>query len=237
MKMDSKTLDRRRRKLNRDQGRLREFLTRRKDFQRALPLFLQLHGIAHAARLAPGIPWSFQDEVLRGLDPEQMRLLPKGGEHSIAWLLWHITRIEDVTLNLLVAGTPQVFDQGGWARKLGVDLRDVGNDMPPKDLATLNRTIRPAKLLAYRLAVGRRTRRILQTIRAEEIWEPVGPERKKRLLAERVVRPKAAWLVEYWCGRRKADLLLMPPTRHSYVHLNEIRLVRRLLPPAGKENR
>jgi hypothetical protein len=159
-----------------------------------------------------------------------MRLVPKGGEHSIAWLLWHITRIEDVTMNLLIAGAPQLFQEGNWARKLGVDLTDVGNDMPPKDLARLNRTIDPRALLAYRLAVGRRTRRILQTIRPDEIWTPIEPERKKRLLAEHVVRRKASWLIEYWCTRRKADLLLMPPTRHGFVHLNEIRLIRKSLP-------
>lgn len=96
-----------------------------------------------------------------------MRRQAKGGGHSIAWNLWHLTRIEDVTMDLLVAGTQQVFERGGWRKKSGVELTDVGNDMPSGDLDRLNRSINVQALRAYRLAVGRRTRRILQSIRPE----------------------------------------------------------------------
>jgi hypothetical protein len=30
---------------------------------------------------------------------------PKGG-HSIAWTLFHLARIEDITMNMLIAGSP-----------------------------------------------------------------------------------------------------------------------------------
>ncbi len=230
--MELSQLERRRKEWSRNQTRLRNLLAIRKDFDRALPLFLLQHGVVHTKRMARGIPWSFQDEALLGLDPEDTRLEPKGGGHSIIWNLWHITRIEDVTMNLLVAGTPEVFRKANWPARLVVDLADVGNDMPKRDLARLNRNIDPKALLAYRLAVGRRTRQILTAMHPDEIWMPIEPERKKRLIAERVVRPQTHWLIEYWCGRRKADLLLMPPTRHCMVHLNEIRLIRKSLDSA-----
>ncbi len=73
--------------------------------------------------------WSFADEVLSGLDEAALRHTPPGGEHSIAWILWHLARIEDVTMNLLVAGSPQVFQSAGWRERLGAELEHTGNAM------------------------------------------------------------------------------------------------------------
>jgi hypothetical protein len=223
--MDKHDVDIRRKDWNRQHALLRRMLTSRRPDRRAIPLFLRQHAAVHSSRLAPG-GFSFQDDALCGMTDVAMRQPAKGGGHSVVWILWHITRIEDVTMNLLVAESPQVLDRGGWRKRLGVSFIDVGNDMPERDLATLNRTMNIKPLLAYRLAVGRRTRQILPSISLDALWAPVTPEQKNRLVLERVIRRKAAWLIDYWCGRRKADLLLMPPTRHCMVHLNEIRLLR-----------
>ena len=40
--------------------------------------------------------------------------MEKAGSHSIAWFIWHMTRIEDVTMNLLLAGSPEVFSSANW---------------------------------------------------------------------------------------------------------------------------
>jgi hypothetical protein len=45
------------------------------------------------------------------------------------------------------------------------------------------------------------------------------------------VRTQATWLLEYWGGHPKTNLLLMPATRHSLVHFNEIG---RMLPKLKK---
>lgn len=42
------------------------------------------------------VAWSFEDEVWQGLRDAAARRIPLGGEHSIAWLVRHSTRIEDV---------------------------------------------------------------------------------------------------------------------------------------------
>lgn len=38
---------------------------------------------------------------------------------------------------------------------------------------------------------------------------------------EGAVIDEARWLIEYWSRRKIAGLLLMPPTRHNFVHLNK----------------
>lgn len=39
-------------------------------------------------------------------------------DETIAWALWHIARLEDLTMNLLVSGGEQVWNRE-WARCLG----------------------------------------------------------------------------------------------------------------------
>jgi hypothetical protein len=221
-------LDRHRKEWNTRQTWLRKMLTGKPPDPRAIPVFLTQHAAIHSGRLDPG-GFSFQDEALRGLREEDLRRAPKRGGHSIIWILWHITRIEDVTLNRVVAESGQVFRRGGWRKKLGVPFEDVGNDMPVSDLAVLDRRMNVRALLSYRLAVGRRTRRIVQSIRWEDLLSRVAPDCRSAVAGDGVVRPKAAWLIDFWCGRRKADVLMMPPTRHSLVHWNEVVDIRRWL--------
>ena len=79
---------------------LRRLLLKDHDYTAALPVFLNHHGMVHSAKLRAGV-WSFQDEILDELTPEQLRYCSPRTPHSAAWKLWHIARIEDVTMNLL----------------------------------------------------------------------------------------------------------------------------------------
>ncbi len=83
-------------------GLLRRLLEDPAEFEPALCLFLGQHARLHSTRMEDGADGSFEDEVFRGLSEADTRRIPPGGEHSIAWLIWHIARCEDVTLNLLV---------------------------------------------------------------------------------------------------------------------------------------
>jgi hypothetical protein len=190
-----------------------------KDFRKALPLLLKHHAAIHSGKL--GAAWSYQDEVLGPLTEEQMRIAPKGG-HSAVWKLWHATRVEDVIMNVLLAGSQQVLQSGGWMQKMGVRAADVGNDMPEAELARMNRSMNIKALLAYRLAVGRRTQRILRRLKPDRLWNKPAPERVLRIRREKGVRKTAAWLLKFWGGNPCANLLLMPAARHPFVHLNEI---------------
>jgi hypothetical protein len=231
-------LDDNRRQWNNQHAVLQRLLMKEKNLRKALPIALAQHAAVHSAKLPPlpplpplredrregrrtGARWSFQDEVLGALAEPQMRALPRRGQ-SVVWKIWHATRVEDVTMNLLLAGTPQVLHKGGWLPKLGIRFIDVGNDMPESDLKKLSDAIDLKALLAYRLAVGRRTRSILRRLDPATLWDPPAADRIRNILAERAVREKARWLLIYWAEHPSANLLLMPATRHPFVHLNEI---------------
>ncbi|HET7465305.1 MAG TPA: DinB family protein [Candidatus Dormibacteraeota bacterium] len=65
--------------------------------------------------------------ALEDLTPEQLTYRVDRDANSIAWLVWHLSRIEDDHV-ARVAGWPQVWTSGGWAKRwrLPFDDEDVG---------------------------------------------------------------------------------------------------------------
>ncbi|HWG64103.1 MAG TPA: DinB family protein [Streptosporangiaceae bacterium] len=53
------------------------------------------------------------------LTPDQLAFRPDGRGNSIAWLIWHLTRIQDDHL-ADVMGTHQVWTSEGWDKRFGL---------------------------------------------------------------------------------------------------------------------
>jgi hypothetical protein len=111
------------------QTELRRIMMRFDQHDEAIRLFLSQHAMLHSAKMAQTEPWSFEDEVLDDMAEEQIRRIPRNCEHSVAWLIWYIARCEDVTMNLLVAGSPQVLSQDGRLERIQTPIRHTGNEM------------------------------------------------------------------------------------------------------------
>jgi hypothetical protein len=205
---------------NQQQQALRQALSGKGEAP-ALDLFLAQHAMVHAAEMSGAGLHSFEDEVWAGLPDEAARRVPAGMEHSIAWCLWHLTRIEDMTLNVLVAGETQLFDADGWSARLGGGRRDTGNALTAAEILALSRDLDLSALRAYRIAVGRRTREIVRALPSRDFKRKTDPARLRALQAGGSLDPASAWLADYWGGLTVAGLLLMPPTRHPFVHHNE----------------
>lgn len=216
-----KVLETNRKLLLKQQSELREVMERLDDFDTAMKMFTQQHAQLHCALVSKSGLWSIADAVLDGLTQEEIRRIPGKEVHSIAWCLWHIARIEDATMNLLVDGGEQVFNQGDWGAKMGLDICNTGNGMEDLDIVHLSETIDTDALLNYRDAVGIRTRQVVTNLTAEQLPQAVQPERIERLLGEKVLLEAGRGLADYWGNRTIAGLLLMPATRHNLSHLNE----------------
>jgi DinB family protein len=183
----------------------------------------------HTASLVPGYRWSFQDEVSADLSDEQLRIIPTGHLHSIVWLLWHIARTEDVTMNMLLANTDQLLYADHWFEHLSIPTHDIGTEMSATDIAMLSARVDIAAVRDYRRAVGQRTREIVQQVKADEWRDRIEPAQIERVKAEGAVVPAAYGVAEYWGRHSKGNLLLIPATRHSFTHLNEAGRVRQRL--------
>jgi len=203
------------------QRELRHKLLSDDEYQEACQLFFKQHAMLHSDKMSGAGHFSLEDEVFEDLDDEKARQIPRSSEHSIAWNIWHIARIEDVAMNILVAGTPQIMDRDQWQEQMNVEQYDTGNTMHAEMIRELSHSIDIAALRDYRAAVGRRTQEIVKGIQAGDLKNKVEPARIEQLRQSGAVVAAADDLIDYWSRRNIAGLLLMPATRHNLVHLNE----------------
>ncbi len=214
--------------LNKRQTELRHILLSFDQHDEAMRLFLRQHAMLHSFKMAQHEPWSFEDEILNDMTEKQVRRIPRNCEHSVAWCLWHIARIEDVAMNMLVAGSPQLLHRENWLERMNVKVRHTGNAMDKDAVVELSAALDIEAVRAYRAAVGRRTRELVQQLEPAELKQMVDPIRLQQVMDEGAVVEAARGIVDYWSRRTIAGLLLMPATRHNLVHLNEaLRLKRR----------
>src|SRR5216117_74809 len=134
----------------------------------AKDLFLTQHAAVQSVAVG-GNPASAAERAFAGLSDEQMRVRPREDLNSLAWLMWHIARAEDIMVNTVIAGRSQVCDDA-WLKKLGISRRDFGIGMTSAEVTDLTRQIDVGALREYRDAVGRRTREVVAGFGASD-WE------------------------------------------------------------------
>ena len=168
------------------------------------------------------------EDLLAGLSEDQVRRRPDPRVNTIAWLLWHAARIEDVGVNGLVADRPQVLDDEEWLGRMKLVRRDVGTGMDDSEVDELSLTIDLNALRGYWDAVTRRTLAVVETLRGQDLEALVPMERVRRVAFEEgAVARKAAWLADFG-GRSRVWLLSQTPLLHVYGHYFEARVVRGL---------
>lgn len=64
------------------------------------------------------------DAMLSDLKPHEYCIMPSSKDETIAWVLWHIARIEDLTMGILAADGEQLFDDQ-WKNRLSCPLRRI----------------------------------------------------------------------------------------------------------------
>ncbi len=77
-------------------------------------------------------------DAVQGLSPEQLRRAPAEGANTIAWLVWHLTRVQDSHIAELL-DAEQVYLSGGWAARFGLepDASDTGYGHSPAQVAAV----------------------------------------------------------------------------------------------------
>ena len=196
-------------------------LVRKKDgWMQARDLFLELHGKLHRSTVANDRS-NYIDPLLQDLSREEYAIMPTSKDDTIAWCIWHMARIEDLTMSILVGGKDQVFDQR-FVSEIHGTITDTGNALTDEEILLLSKTMDIDALLAYRDAVGRETRAIIASLKPEDLKKKPTPERLQSILAQGGVtrHPDSIWLLDFWAKKTYAGLLLMPPTRHELLHIN-----------------
>lgn len=117
-------------------------------------------------------------EATRGLTVEQLSYRPAPNANSIAWLIWHLTRVQDDHIND-AAGTAQVWTTDGWVERfdLPFDASATGYGHSSAEVAAV--TASASNLLGYHDAVHERTAEYLGTLTGDDLsrvidesWNP-----------------------------------------------------------------
>ncbi|MER6732186.1 mycothiol transferase [Streptomyces puniciscabiei] len=123
-----------------------------------------------------------QEEVhaaLDGLGPDALHHRPAPGTNSIAWLVWHLTRVQDDHI-ADAFDLDQVWLSQGWEKRFGLDLprHDTGYGHSPAKVAKVR--VDSADLLTgYYDAVHEQTLGALRGLAAKDLerivderWDP-----------------------------------------------------------------
>jgi uncharacterized damage-inducible protein DinB len=117
--------------------------------------------------------------AVEGLTAEQLRTRLDDGGNSIAWLVWHLTRVQDDHV-ADVAGTEQVWTGQDWLSRFGLPFPagDTGYGHRPADVEAV-RVDEPDLLTGYYDAVHEQTVRFLGGLDGQaldrivdEAWDP-----------------------------------------------------------------
>jgi Protein of unknown function (DUF664) len=116
--------------------------------------------------------------AVNGLSAAELAFRPSDQTNSIAWLVWHLTRIQDDHVAGL-DGIEQVWTAKGWAERfaLPVDVTDTGYGHGPEDVAAV--TAEAPSLLGYFEDVHEKTLRYVRSLDEPDLervvdrsWDP-----------------------------------------------------------------
>lgn len=187
----------------------------------ARDLFLAQHAAVHSAAVG-GNKASAAERTFTGLTDDQMRVRPREDLNSIAWIMWHIARAEDIILNPVLSGRDQVLDDA-WLKRLNIARRDFGIGMKSDEVTALTRQIDVAVLREYRDAVGTRTREIIGAFKDDDWGGTVEAAALEKAAAQGAFGPQ---MVKAFTGRPRAAILSGIALFHPSGHMGEAVTVR-----------
>jgi hypothetical protein len=196
----------------------------------ARQLLLDSHSWVHSDVATSHIRWKIEDSICNGLTNEQIRHCPQQTHNSIAWLLWHMARCEDVAVNTVLRGVTEVLDREHWLARLGVIRRQIGTGETRADVRQFSEQVDVDALRAYRAAVGQETHSWMNNLDFAVLDSAVTCEDVQRAVERETFGEQAGWVIEYWeRGWTRGEFLTWLTTGHNYFHLGEAYMTRGLV--------
>ena len=125
---------------------LRKIILKPDRIEESKYLALQLHSMVHLSIMSGVDEKTFEDELWKELDENTFRTSINKKGRTVAYGVWHSTRIEDITMNLLVAGEEQIFNIGKWQDKINSKIIDTGNAMSENEILEFSKNINMEEL-------------------------------------------------------------------------------------------
>ena len=165
------------------------------DLEKIKTLTLEMHALVHPAVVSGRKEKTLADYVLNYmLDGNQNELVPRKNFDTdlhydgtdtvpLVWQFWHTYRIEDLISNILMGNREQIFN-AEWQQRIGAPITDTGNALENDEAVEFGKSINVSALQEYMIAVGKSTRKIIESLTLEQIHSMVPEEWVMRILEE-----------------------------------------------------
>lgn len=210
-------------KWNQDLKNLRNIIKKEDTFNKSKELFFDIYKSVHESLKLDINNMTYEDELWNGMDEKIFKKSINKNGRTIAYGIWHSTRIEDITMNLLVAEDRQIIDCYNFKERVNSPIYNTGNQLTSKEILEISEKIDMYELREYRKKVFEKSIEIVKDIKYLDLKKKVSKEGIDKILLLGAVsqNKEAIWLIDFWRKKTVAGILLMPCLRHNMVHLNE----------------
>lgn len=202
---------------------LRKIIYKKQMIEESKNIILELHSIVHSSKTIGEKTKTLEDELWENISEEKIKNATNNKGRTIAYGIWHSTRIEDITANLLINNSEQIFEKENWQIKINSPIKHTGNSLNKQQIIEFSNALNIEQLKKYRNSVAKQTIKIIKGLKSEDMKRTFQKEQLNKIINQNAVDKdeKALWLIDFWAKKDVAGIILMPLTRHNLVHINE----------------
>lgn len=209
--------------LNVEIKNLKELFRKSATFDEGKKKFLILHSKLYRSEMSGIKESTFEDYLWEGLTEQIARTAINTKGRTILYGLWHSTRIEDITMNMLIKQGEQIYTKNNFKKMINAGIDHTGNSLSPEQILAMSSKINIKALSKYRLEVGKTSQTIIRSLSFADLKRKIAKKDIDRILSEGAVDdvPEANWLLDFWGNKNVEGILFMPASRHQLIHLRE----------------
>ena len=107
------------------------------------------------------------NRALDGLTNDELHWRPTLESNSIDWMVWHMARVEDNLINVVLQNQDPIWERDGWGERLGIRYTGAGAGMTMDQIRAMGQINVPAVMDYYR-TVRQETSGYFENVMREE---------------------------------------------------------------------
>jgi hypothetical protein len=209
--------------VNAEVKNLKELFKKSATFDEGKKRFLLFHSKLYRSEMSGSSVATFEDILWDGLTDTIARTALNAKGRTIIYGLWHSTRIEDITMSILVWHDDQIYIKNNFKKQINAGIDHTGNSLSSEEILTMSSSVDIDALCKYRIEVGKKSQAIINALVFNDLKRKVDKTDIERIRSEGCVDdvPAANWLLDFWGNKTVEGILFMPACRHQLVHLRE----------------
>ena len=90
------------------------------------------------------------NRALNGLSDDELSWRPTLESNTIDWMVWHMARVEDNLVNVVLQKQDPIWERDGWGERLGISYNGAGAGMTMDEIRDMGRINVPKVMEYYR---------------------------------------------------------------------------------------